>query len=168
MATYFAAINAANQVVRVVSADQSFVDANGGDQSESAANAFEKEIPLKSGEVKYVQTSKTRSFRKNFAGVGMIFDSEKNIFLEAKPYPSWSLNENNEWEAPVAEPTIKNTSEVSGQRLEASPDGLYPAGSDVYYPYDISWDENNQKWIASDRHGSNFQWNTSTLSWDNN
>lgn len=27
-----------------------------------------------------------------------------NIFIPRKPYPSWILNENNSWEAPVAPP----------------------------------------------------------------
>ena len=43
--------------------------------------------------------------RKNFAGVGFTYDSEKDAFIAPKPYDSWTLNETTcLWEAPVAYP----------------------------------------------------------------
>jgi len=43
--------------------------------------------------------------RKNFAGVGMTYDSAKDAFYGKKPYDSWSLNEiTAQWEAPLAQP----------------------------------------------------------------
>lgn len=45
-------------------------------------------------------------FRKNFAGVGHIYDAQRDAFYEPKPFDSWSLNESTcIWEAPVAMPT---------------------------------------------------------------
>jgi hypothetical protein len=44
--------------------------------------------------------------RKNYAGIGYTYDSEKDAFIPPKPYDSWSLNEEScLWEAPVAYPT---------------------------------------------------------------
>ena len=45
-------------------------------------------------------------FRKNYAGIGYTFDSTRDAFIPAKPFESWSLNEETcLWEAPVAQPT---------------------------------------------------------------
>jgi len=44
--------------------------------------------------------------RKNFAGIGNIYDAQKDAFYSEQPYPSWTLNETTcLWEAPVAKPT---------------------------------------------------------------
>jgi hypothetical protein len=49
-------------------------------------------------------------FRKNYATIGGIYDSEKDAFYSQKPYNSWVLNETTcIWEAPVPCPdSIKN------------------------------------------------------------
>ena len=47
--------------------------------------------------------------RKNFAGIGMIYDEDRDAFIYKKPYSSWILNEDTcQWEAPVALPTDGN------------------------------------------------------------
>lgn len=54
----------------------------------------------------WIQTSYNSNIRKNFAGVGHIYDSEKDAFYAPKPYASWTLNNTTcKWEAPVAFPT---------------------------------------------------------------
>jgi len=51
------------------------------------------------------QTSYNGNIRKNFAGVGMTYDSEKNAFIPFKPFTSWVLDEDTcQWQAPVAYP----------------------------------------------------------------
>ena len=45
-------------------------------------------------------------FRKNYAGIGYIYNEEKDAFISTQPYPSWTLNEDTcWWEPPVAYPT---------------------------------------------------------------
>ena len=45
-------------------------------------------------------------FRKNYAGIGYTYDSEKDAFIPPKPFNSWLLNEDTcLWDAPVAYPT---------------------------------------------------------------
>ena len=42
-------------------------------------------------------------FRKNHAGIGYIYDSNRDAFIPPKPYNSWVLNETScLWESPVA------------------------------------------------------------------
>lgn len=44
-------------------------------------------------------------FRKNYAGVGMIYDSVKDAFYGVQPFPSWTLNEDScFWEPPIPKP----------------------------------------------------------------
>ena len=53
----------------------------------------------------YVQTYIDDSQRKNYAGVGYIWDKGKDAFIAPQPYSSWILNETTcKWEAPVAYP----------------------------------------------------------------
>ena len=43
--------------------------------------------------------------RKNYAGVGMIYDATRDAFYAPQPYPSWTLNDDScIWEAPTAYP----------------------------------------------------------------
>ena len=43
--------------------------------------------------------------RKNYAGIGFTYDSEKDAFIPPKPFESWLLNEEScLWEAPIPRP----------------------------------------------------------------
>ena len=54
----------------------------------------------------WVQTSYNATIRKNFAGVGYTYDSERDAFIEPKPFESWELDEETcRWVAPTAYPT---------------------------------------------------------------
>jgi hypothetical protein len=72
----------------------------------------------------WVQTSYNGNFRKNYAGIGYTYDSQRDAFIPPKPYESWVLNEETcLWEPPVAKPTT-------------------PAEVGEYYV----WNETSQKW----------------------
>jgi len=48
-------------------------------------------------------------FRKNYAGIGYTYDSQRNAFIAPKPFNSWILNETTcIWESPVTYPTDGN------------------------------------------------------------
>ena len=48
-------------------------------------------------------------FRKNHAGIGFTYDSQRDAFIPQKPYNSWVLNEQTcNWEAPIAYPQDNN------------------------------------------------------------
>lgn len=43
--------------------------------------------------------------RGNYAGIGMVYDKDKDVFYAPQPYASWTLNETTwTWEAPSAMP----------------------------------------------------------------
>jgi hypothetical protein len=43
--------------------------------------------------------------RHNFAGIGMVYDEERDVFYYPQPYPSYTLNETTyRWEAPIPYP----------------------------------------------------------------
>jgi len=45
-------------------------------------------------------------FRKNYATIGGKYDTQRDAFVDPKPFPSWILNETTcIWEAPVVKPT---------------------------------------------------------------
>ena len=52
----------------------------------------------------WVQTSYNNNFRKQYAGVGFAYDAVKDQFVALKPFPSWTLDSNNDWQAPVEKP----------------------------------------------------------------
>ena len=42
------------------------------------------------------------AIRGNFAGPGMIYDSENDVFYNAQPHPSWTLNKTTwQWDCPI-------------------------------------------------------------------
>jgi hypothetical protein len=53
---------------------------------------------------RWIQTSYNNNFRRNFAFVGYPYDPVADIFILPQPYPSWTLDENNNWVAPVVRP----------------------------------------------------------------
>lgn len=67
-------------------------------------------------------------FRKNYAGIGFVYDSGRDAFYSPKPYPSHTLNETTcIWEAPTANPAGDNPAE----------------GVQKY-----DWDESSLSWVA--------------------
>jgi hypothetical protein len=45
--------------------------------------------------------------RKNYAGIGYTYDSERDAFIPPKPYPSWVLVEETcQWMPPISYPNI--------------------------------------------------------------
>ena len=44
-------------------------------------------------------------FRKNYAGIGYVYDPVRDAFIPPKPHPSWTLNESTGlWDPPVPYP----------------------------------------------------------------
>ena len=70
------------------------------------------------------QTSYNNNFRKQYAGIGMVYDPVKDKFLGQQPHVSWSLDASDDWQAPIARPSITND--------EADPS---------VWRYIISWNE---------------------------
>ena len=54
---------------------------------------------------RWVQTSYNSSFRKIFAGKGMKYDADLDMFILQQPFASWTLDENGDWQPPTPAPT---------------------------------------------------------------
>jgi len=115
---HFANIDENNVVTQVVVVDNKDTsDAEGVEKEHIGAAYLEK---ILGGNWK--QTSYNGNFRKNYAGIGYTYRSDIDAFVPPKPFPSWLLNADAQWEAPVAMPT-------DGQ--------MY------------SWDEENINWVLT-------------------
>ena len=85
--SHFAEINNDGVVQRVIVAEQNFIN------SGAVGDSFN-----------WVQTSYNNNFRKQFAGIGFTYDKTKDKFIAPKPFPSWSLDSKDDWQAPSAMP----------------------------------------------------------------
>lgn len=95
---YFAELDKNNIVLRCVSiADSDCVDSE-GNESEQIGIKFCKKV---FGTSRWKQTSFTGRIRKNFAGEGMLYHVEKDVFVPPPPQKWYVLNDNYEWESPI-------------------------------------------------------------------
>ena len=68
---------------------------------------------------KFVQTSYNNNFRKQYAGINYFYDEVNNIFIAPRPFHSWSLDSNFDWQSPIAYPTDdSNKHYVWNERLK--------------------------------------------------
>ena len=147
---HFAELNNSNEVLRVVVISNDDVDANGGDESTQAETFVASIVPHSTGGTAWKQTSYNHNFRKHYAGIGDTYDASKDKFISPQPYPSWSLDSNDDWKAPVAYPTV---TEIDSE------------------PVLITWDEDNQKWLGETYTGdpivtTNYEWDATNLQWN--
>jgi hypothetical protein len=52
----------------------------------------------------FKQTSYNNNFRKQYAGKGYTYDAAKDKFICPQPHASWSLDGNDDWQAPITRP----------------------------------------------------------------
>ena len=50
------------------------------------------------------RTSYNNRIRKQYAGIGYKYDADADVFITPQPYPSWSLDNNFDWQAPIEKP----------------------------------------------------------------
>ena len=101
---HFAELNSSNEVLRVIVVSNDDVNANGGDQHADAETFVTTIVPHSTGGVAWKQCSYNNNFRKQYVGKGCTYDPSKDKFIADKPYPSWTLDSNDDWQAPVNKP----------------------------------------------------------------
>jgi hypothetical protein len=52
----------------------------------------------------WIKTSYNNKIRKQYAGIGYTYDPVNDVFIQPQPYPSWSLNNNFDWQPPTPYP----------------------------------------------------------------
>ena len=147
---HFAELNNSNEVLQVVVISNEDVNDHGGDLSVQAEEFVATLVPHQSGGNQWKQTSYNNNFRKQYAGIGDTFDESKDKFILPQPFPSWSLDSNDDWQSPVTFPTV---TEIDSETLF------------------INWDENNQKWLGETYTGdpivtTNYKWDATNLQWN--
>ena len=50
------------------------------------------------------RTSYNNNIRKQYAGVGFTYDDVRDEFVQPQPFPSWTLDEKNNWQPPTPKP----------------------------------------------------------------
>jgi len=98
---HFAELDENNVVKRVIVVDNKDTSDANGNEVESIGVAFCQK--LLSGNWK--QTSYNGKVRKNYAGIGYTYHADIDAFVAPQPYPSWVLDANAQWQAPVPMPT---------------------------------------------------------------
>jgi len=121
---HFAKIGLNGKVLQVqVVKNEVLHDSNGVEQ-ENIGIDF---LTQSTGWAVWKQTSYNGNIRKNFAGVGMTYDEDRDAFIPPKPFNSWTLNETTcRWDPPVARP------ELTQEQID----------NNNYY----TWNEQNQTW----------------------
>lgn len=116
---HFAEISNDGTVLRVIVVNNDVITDDDGVEQEQLGKDFCQN--LLGGT--WVQTSYNNNFRQRFAYIGGTYDSGNNVFLYPKPFPSWTLNSDYEWEPPVP----------------------YPNDGNLY-----DWSEEDQEWVLND------------------
>lgn len=98
---YFAELDSTNTVIRVLSVSNDNCPDPAPD-NEQQGIAFLESLGLGAN---WKQTSYHGTFRLRYAGPGYSYDPINDVFIEPQPFPSWTLDENFQWQPPIAYPT---------------------------------------------------------------
>lgn len=110
---HYARINAQGLVSTVIVAKEDFI--NSLDNADSWVKTSYNTIGgvHLDPETREPSADQSKALRKNFAGVGMKYDSERDAFYAPQPFASWSLNEETcLWEPPYEEPELTQEDEA--------------------------------------------------------
>ena len=107
----FAEINDLKKVIRVLVVDDKDTQDADGNEVESIGAKYLQDafggtwVRTSYNTQNGAHTLGGTPFRKNFAGIGSIYDETRDAFYRPQPYPSFILNETKcIWESPVAYP----------------------------------------------------------------
>jgi hypothetical protein len=64
------------------------------------------------------RTSYNNNIRKQYAGIGYTYDAVNDVFIGPKPFASWSLDNNFDWQPPTAMPNDGKLYEWNEESLE--------------------------------------------------
>jgi len=102
---HFAEIDENGIVLRVLVVDNA-QESNGQDFLANTLGLGGTWVKTSYNTVGGVHTNGGTPLRKNYAGIGYTYDSDRDAFIPPKPFASWTLNEDScLWDAPVAYPT---------------------------------------------------------------
>jgi len=105
-------------VTKVIVAEQDYIDTLEGQWVQTSYNT-----------VGGVHLESKTPMRKNYAGIGYTYDSQRDAFIPPQPFPSWVMSEETcLWNSPVPYPTDVGTAEN---------------------PKRYNWDEATTSWVEA-------------------
>jgi hypothetical protein len=145
---HWAEINEGNIVLRVLVGDNN--DPNGDE-------GYQWLIDNLGG--RWIKTSYNNNIRKQYAGVGFYYDEENDVFIAPKPFESWILDKNFDWQAPISKPRedrfyIWNEQETQWE-IGPSPFPSWTLVDDLWTPP-----------VARPQDDNLYSWNEEDQSWD--
>ena len=102
---HFAKINVDNEVIYVIKLHNDVLLNDQNNEDEQTGIDF---LNNNIEQATWVQTSYNNNFRKTYAGIGYTYDFENDVFISPKPFDSWSLDSNFDWQPPVERPDDEN------------------------------------------------------------
>jgi hypothetical protein len=138
---HYAKLGINSKVIAVhVVADKDYQNADGIEDEEVGRQFLErihnwplwKKTSYNTHNNKHNSGDDSKAFRGNYAGIGMTYDEDNNIFIGKKPYASWVLNTAEaRWQSPVGdEPELSEEEQ----------------GTHFY-----EWNEDNQSWDKKEK-----------------
>jgi hypothetical protein len=106
---HYAFIDSNNIVVKVITGvDETKTQLDNGVEVGGATEAWEAFYQAQAWHkgliCKRTSYNATNGYRKQFAGIGYTFDADADVFVAPQPYPSWTLDENHDWQPPTPKP----------------------------------------------------------------
>ena len=130
---HYAKLGANNKVISVeVVADKDCLNASGVEDEEVGRQFLEnihnwplwKKTSYNTSGNKHNSGDDSKAFRGNYAGIGMIYDEDNDIFISKKPYASWVLNTAEaRWQSPVGDAPELGEEEKDTHFYEWNEDG---------------------------------------------
>lgn len=139
---HFAKLDENNIVEKVIVVSNEIIKDENENEVEQLGIDFCKS--LFGQDTNWVQTSFNWNIRKQYAGVGYIYDSTNDVFIVPQPFTSWVLDSNFDWQPPIPYPTDRKGYEWNDEQVQ------WDCIINIPYPDD----------------GQFYLWNEETLSWD--
>ena len=139
---YFTQLGLDNVVINTFNLDESYGTKEGvyseNTAKEYLANSFNTTPD------RFAEYSPNGSFRIRSASIGGTYDFNNNVFINAKPYNSWTSTgaPNFDWEPPVAQPVSSEGSAMLWKEENSRWQQILPNGTSQY------WDPNTSSWIT--------------------
>jgi hypothetical protein len=106
---HFAQLDENNVVIWVTSVNNKIItDENGVEQEHLGVQHILNTVP-DAEKYNWKQTSYNHNFRNRYAGIGAVYVENLDVFVDPKPFDSWTLNESTLlWGPPSPKPDDEN------------------------------------------------------------
>jgi len=147
---HFAKLGANSKVIQVLTLNNSDMLNADGVEDESVGQQYLEthnnwpaqmwiQTSYNTSQNKHSSGDDSKAFRGNYAGIGMSWDEDDQIFWPKKPFASWVKNTTTAaWNSPIGDPPA----------LTAEQQAQNDAGT---HQWIHTWDEDNQSWNLTDR-----------------